>query len=99
MRAFPVPIQIIEAEKIFGGHLSLRQVVYIFLLGLGLGGSLAFLCPVGGVFCKFLILVFNLSWGLALAFVNVYDMGLDVFIIITIKWLKSPRRYSWERST
>lgn len=98
MRAFPVPIQIIEEEKIFGGHLSLRQVAYVFLLGPGIGGALALVCPIGGFVLKFIIFALVWSIGLAMAYVKISEMGLDSYLWLAFKWWKSPRKYQWERS-
>lgn len=94
MRNFPVPIQIDDEEKIFGGHLSFRQMTYTFLLGPFIGGLLAFICP-GKVFkAIFLLLV----WGLfaAMAFINVQEMSLDKYLFLYYKWRKSPRVYTWK---
>lgn len=94
MRASPVPIQIDEEEKIFGGHLSFRQMAYVLLLGPGIGALLAFICP-GKVFKAIVLL---LIWGLfaAMAFIKVQDMTLDKYFFLYYKWRKSPKKYIWK---
>lgn len=96
MRAFPVPIQIIEDEKVFGGHLSLRQVAYLFLIGPGIGGALALSCPFGGLIVKLIIFAFIWSISCAMAYVKVSDMTLDKYVWLAFKWWKSPKNYTWE---
>ena len=95
MRAFPIPIQINDEEKIFGGHLSLRQMAYVFVLGPGIGGFVAFNLPfsMGVKACIFLII-----WSISLvfSFVRVYDMNIDSFAWLAIKWYRSQRIYTWE---
>lgn len=97
MRAFPVPIQIIEEEKIFGGHLSLRQVAYVFLLGPGIGGAFAIACPIGNMAIKLIIFALIWSVGLAMAYIKVAEMGLDTYLWLAFRWWRSPQRYQWER--
>jgi len=36
MRYFPIPFTVDEEEKVFGGYVSLRQALYIFLSMLGI---------------------------------------------------------------
>lgn len=95
MRSFPVPIQITEDEKIFGGHLSLRQMAYLFIIGPGLGFIVAALIPFGGITTDAILFLIGFLIGAALAFVKIYDTSLDVYLWYAIKWLRSPRIYTW----
>lgn len=88
MRAWPVPVQMTEEEKIIGGFMTLRQLGYLiagFCLG-GLGAALPLPVPLR-------LAVFALVFlaGAALAFVFIFDMPLDVFLWRWWRWRRSPR--------
>lgn len=88
MRAWPVPVQMTEEEKIIGGFLTLRQLGYLiagFCLG-GLGAALPLPLPLR-------LAVFALVFlaGTALAFVSIFEVPLDVFLWRWWRWRRSPR--------
>lgn len=95
MRSFSVPIQITEEEKIFGGHLSLRQMAYVFMLGPCIGAGLASICPFGGMPANAILFVIGLTIGMAFAFVKIHEMGLDTYLWLAFKWWRSPKVYTW----
>lgn len=88
MRVWPVPVQMVEDEKIIGGMMSLRQLGYL-ILGFCLGGGWAALpLPFS---LRIAVFTAAFAFGAALAFVNIYDMPLDVFLWRLIRWWRSPR--------
>lgn len=94
MRAYPVPVQIEGEERLIGGFLSLRQLVYL-VLGAALGGGAAF-----GAFFLPLVLRFMLFFilagaGTALALVPVQDVELDVYLSRWLAWRFSQREFYW----
>lgn len=84
MRAFPVPVQITEEEKLFGGMLSLRQLLYI-IAGVCLGG-LSFLIIFMPVVIRLFIFLIMSCLGPLIAFIPIYHMRADQFIFRYIKW-------------
>ncbi|MBC7323776.1 MAG: PrgI family protein [Moorella sp. (in: Bacteria)] len=94
MRAYPVPLQLEEEERIIGGYLTLRQLVYL-VLGAVLGGGTA-----AGAFFLPLVLrsaVFILfaGAGAALALIPVQETRLDVFLFRWLKWRLGQREFFW----
>lgn len=96
MRLFPVPMDLTEEEKILGGVLSLRQVVY--LLGGGVAAVLAL------VFLRALhvpwVLAFpaGVLWfvaGIFLSFGTLAGMGADEYLSKLLLFRFRRRRYDW----
>ncbi|NSW84668.1 MAG: PrgI family protein [Syntrophothermus sp.] len=96
MRLFPVPMDLTEEEKVIGGVLSLRQVVYLF------GGSVAAALSV-----SFLRLL-HVPWAIAfpagilwfiaggvLSFAAAAGMGADEYLFRWFSWRFRRRRYDW----
>lgn len=92
MRAYPVPVQLEEEERIIGGYLTLRQLIYL-VLGVVLGGGAAY----GASFLPLRFVVFFLfsGAGAAMALVPAQDVGLDVFLFRWLKWRLGQREFSW----
>jgi hypothetical protein len=91
MRLFPVPYSITEEEKIFGGYLSLRQILYLVV------ASVAFLIVFGAAR---LPLAFRLFFGLLLlgagasfAFLKISNVGLDSYVKFAALFLFRQKRY------
>jgi len=88
MRAWPVPVQMTEEEKIIGGFMSLRQLGYLiagFCLG-GLGAALPL--PISLRLAVFAVIFLA---GAALAFAPLFDTPLDVFLWRWMRWRRSAR--------
>lgn len=90
MRAWHVPVQIIGEEKVIGGYLSLRQLLYL-IIAIGCGGVLAFLLP-APLWARFSVFGFVTVMGCLFAFLRLYNMGADVFVWRLFLWWKRPRR-------
>ncbi len=92
MRSYPVPVQFTGEEKVFSGVLTLRQLVWLFLsVGLGLAG--AFLLPVSIVLRLVVFCVFSLC-GVALAFLPIAGVSLDIYLHRLYKFGKSDTKLS-----
>jgi hypothetical protein len=92
MRTWPVPVQLNEPEKIFGGLLDLRQLAHLLawplLLG-GLGAAALFL-PAA---LRLLPLGLGLAIGAAFAFARPHHMPLDRYLWLWWRWRRRPRFY------
>ena len=94
MRAYPVPVQLEGEERVIGGFLTLRQLVYL-VLGTALGGGAAagaFFLP---LVLRFIVFFLFAGAGAALALVPVQDTGLDVVLFRWLKWRFGQREFSW----
>ncbi len=95
MRAFPVPVQITDEERIIGGIITLRQLLYV-VVGVALGGvALAlFFLPLA---LRLVIFIISVSLGIMFSFVRFYNMRADRFIYLYLKWRMSNRSMYLER--
>jgi hypothetical protein len=92
MRLFPVPYSITEEEKIFGGYLSLRQVIYLAVSAMAAAAML---------FCaRIMPLPLRLFFGLMLtglgtsfAFIKIADTGLDRYLMSAAIFFSRQKRY------
>lgn len=92
MKTYPVPVQFAGEEKIFGGMLTLRQCCWLFLFtGLGLAG--ASLLPVSIVF-RVVIFVVCAACGVALAFLPIAGVSLDIYLHRLYKFGKRDTKLS-----
>lgn len=89
MRAFPVPVQITDEERLMGGIFSLRQTLYI-ILGLALGGA-GFAFTFLPVLIRLFLFILVACIGVVFAFVKIRYMRVDQYIYLHLKWRKSPR--------
>gem|GEM_PF-1511265 len=98
MRMYPVPLDLMKEDKIFGGKLSLRQFI-ILIIGIGLGIA-AFIemykyfniriAVIPGILFTLLGL-----WG---ANFNKDDMTLDKYISYSIQFYLQEKKYVWKGS-
>ena len=96
MRAFRVPVQITDEEKLFGGILSLRQFLYIFV-GFALGG-LAFTLSFMPVLVRLFLFLIVFVTGIGIAMIPIKDMRADQYIYYYTRWKKSPMKIFYIRS-
>lgn len=89
MRAFPVPVQITDEERLIGGFLSLRQLLYI-ILGAALGGA-AFLLTFIPLLLRLVFFLVLAAGGIGFAFLKVQEMRLDYYLYLYLKWRVNPR--------
>ena len=93
MRVFKVPFDIKREEKIFGGYLSLRQVIYLMLSGASFG-IFALSIPMA---IKIIVVILNCSFFLLCAFLRVGEQNFDRFFFYALKYLFRKKNFIYER--
>ena len=93
MRIFKVPFDVKREEKIFGGYLSLRQVLYI-MLGSSSLGTLAI--PIPLIMKLFFILVITIFF-LLCSFLKIGEQNFDKFFYFAIKYIFRKKKFVYER--
>ena len=93
MRVFKIPYDIKREEKIFGGYLSLRQVIYI-MLAAGSFGIIA--TPLNIVFKIILISIFALFF-LLCSFLKIGGVNFDKLFFYALKYNCRKKIYLYER--
>lgn len=93
MRVFKVPFDIKREEKIFGGYLSLRQVVYL-MLGASSLGLLATPLP---MVLKIMFIFFISIFFLLCTFLKIGEQNFDKFFFYAIKYLFRKKYFVYER--
>ena len=94
MRTFKIPFDVKREEKIFGGFLSLRQVIYLVFVGLSIS---IFFIPIP-YFIKIPIAMSFILLFLFCAFLRINEQNFDRFFFYALKYLFRKRRYIYERS-
>ena len=94
MRTFKIPFDVKREEKIFGGFLSLRQVIYLVFVGLSIS---IFFIPIP-YFIKIPIAMLFILLFLFCAFLRINEQNFDRFFFYALKYLFRKRRYIYERS-
>ncbi|KJS10663.1 MAG: hypothetical protein VR67_17415 [Peptococcaceae bacterium BRH_c8a] len=84
MRAFPVPVQINDEERIMGGIFTLRQTLYL-CMGLALGGA-SFSFTFLPILIRFIFFLLILGVCVVLAFFKIYAMRADQYLVLYLKW-------------
>ena len=93
MRLFKVPFDVKREEKIFGGYLSLRQVLYLMLSA----SSLIILAvPLHIVFKIIFILVFA-TFFLLCAFLKINEQNFDKLFFYASKYIFRKKTFIYER--
>ena len=93
MRVFKVPFDIKREEKIFGGYLSLRQVIYLMLCA----ASFSLFATPLNIIIK-LVLVISISTLLLLCtFLKVNEQNFDKFFFYALKYIFRKKRFVYER--
>lgn len=95
LKIFKVPFDTKREEKIFGGYLSIRQVIY---LAIGLLGLCSLLLPVH-LSIKVIIIAISITFACLCAFVKISDMYFDKLLFEFIKYLKRKKSFTYERWT
>lgn len=93
MKVFKVPFDIKREEKIFGGYLSLRQVIYLMFSA----SSFAILfVPISIVMRLTFILIVSIFF-LLCAFFKVNEQNFDKYFFYAIKYLFRKKNFIYER--
>lgn len=93
MRIFKVPFNMKREEKIFGGYLSLRQVLYLMFAA---SSSLIFATALP-IFIKMTISSLISLLFILFAFLKVNEQYFDKLFFYALKFLFRKRKYVYER--
>lgn len=93
MRVFKVPFDIKREEKIFGGYLSLRQVIHLMLSA----SSLAILVLPIPLTIKLIFITLCCMFFLSCAFVKINGLNFDKFFFYAIKYWFREKDFVYER--
>ena len=81
MRVFKIPFDLKREEKIFGGYLSLRQVIYIMFSA----SSLIVLATPINIILKISCIAIISTFFLLCAFLKINEQNFDKFFLYFIK--------------
>lgn len=93
MRVFKIPFDFKREEKIFGGYLSLRQVIYLMLAA----SSLSIIALHIPILIKIIVISFESIFFLLCAFLKIKEQNFDKLFINCIKYLTRQKKYVYER--
>ena len=93
MRIFKVPFDIKREEKIFGGYLSLRQVIYLMLSV----SSLAILALYIPLVIKIVFITLLCGFFLPCAFLKIGEQNFDKFFFYAVKYIFRKKDFVYER--
>lgn len=93
MRVFKVPFDIKREEKIFGGYLSLRQVIYIMLGASSFGILTIHISLIIKIFLIGLIATFFLLC----SFLKIGEQNFDKFFYFAIKYNFRQKNFIYVR--
>ena len=93
MRTFKVPFDIKREEKIFGGDLSLRQVIYLMISA----GSLGIFAIKTSFILKISLITTICSFFLLCAFFKIGEQYFDRYFFYWIKYLFRKKKFVYER--
>ena len=93
MRVFKVPFDIKREEKIFGGYLSIRQVLCIIL-----GASSLIICVTPfSIVIKIGFITISSIFFLMCAFLKIGGLNFDKFFLYALKYLFRKKNFVYER--
>lgn len=93
MRVFKVPFDIKREEKIFGGYLSLRQVIYLMLAT----SSLSLLATSLPVIFKILFIFIISIFFLLCAFLKIGEQNFDKVFFYALKYVFRKKDFVYRR--
>ena len=93
MKMYKVPYDIKREEKIFGGYLSLRQVLYLMLTA----GCLAIFAISIPLFIRIIFASLFSIFFLLCAFLKVGNQNFDKFFFLAIKFLFRKKNFVYGR--
>jgi len=94
MRVFKIPFDIKREEKIFGGYLSLRQVIYLMLCA----ASFAIFAIPLNIIIKILLVLIISSFFILCTFLKIGEQNFDKFFFYALKYLFRKKHFVYERS-
>ena len=93
MRVFKIPFDIKREEKIFGGYLSLRQVLYLMLAT----ASLGILATPLNIIVKIFIITIIATFFLLCAFLKINEQNFDKLFLEAVKYIFRIKNFGNER--
>lgn len=93
MRVFKVPFDTKREEKIFGGYLSLRQVIYLMLTA----GSFALFATKMLVPIKILLVGLIATFLLMCTFLKINEQNFDRFFFYALKYVFRKKNFVYRR--
>lgn len=93
MRVFKIPFDIKREEKIFGGYLSLRQVLYLMLAT----SSLSILATPLNIIIKIVIITIIATFFLLCAFLKINEQNFDKLFLCATKYIVRRKKFKYER--
>lgn len=93
MKVYKVPYDIKREEKIFGGYLSLRQVIYLMITA----ASLAIFAIKISIIVKIVLVVLLSTFFLLCAFFKIGEQNFDKFFFYAIKFLFRKKNFVYRR--
>lgn len=93
MRIFKVPFDIKREEKIFGGYLSLRQVIYLMLAT----SSLSILAIPVLMVLKIIFISLIATFFLMCSFLKIGEQNFDKFFYFAFKYLFRKKNFVYVR--
>lgn len=93
MKVYKVPYDIKREEKIFGGYLSLRQVIYLMLTA----ASLAIFAIKISIIIKITLVALLGIFFLLCSFLKIGEQNFDKFFFYAIKFLFRKKNFVYRR--
>lgn len=93
MRVFKIPFDIKREEKIFGGYLSLRQVIYLMLSV----SSLTLLATPLPVVLKIIFILVITSFFLLCTFFKIGEQTFDKYFFYALRYLFRKKYFVYKR--
>ena len=93
MRVFKVPFDIKREEKIFGGYLSLRQVIYLMLSA----SCFAIFATNFHLTIKIIFAIIMSGFFLLCTFIKIGEQNFDKFFFYLFKYLFRKKDFIYER--
>ena len=93
MKLFKIPFDIKREEKIFGGYLSLRQMIYLMAAASSFGVFASTL----NILIKITIVAIITIFLLLCAFIKVGEQNFDKFFFYAFKYISRKRKFIYER--
>lgn len=94
MRIFKVPFDIKREEKIFGGYLSLRQVLYLMLAA----SSFSILATPLYIVIKVLFISIISIFFMLCSFLKIGEQNFDKFFFYALKFLFRKKKFVYRRA-
>lgn len=93
MKVYKVPFDVKREEKIFGGYLSLRQVIYLMMSA---SSFIVFTIPIN-IIIKIIISSLFTIFFLLCAFLKINEQNFDMLFFYATKYIYRKKKFIYER--